>query len=84
MPCYVGNMFVRKKKSAKSDSVAIQIVENRRTDSKVNQKVLRHVGTAKHEHEVQHLVELAEEIMQRMLHESSPLFGNLSFHTHIS
>ena len=72
-------MFVRKKKSTQSDSVAVQIVENRRAGSKISQKVLRHVGTAKHEHEVQHLVELAEEIMQRMLHESSPLFGNLPF-----
>ena len=72
-------MFVRKKKSTKSDQTAIQIVENRRDGSKIKQKVLRHVGTAKHEHEVKGLVELAEEIMQRMLHESSPLFGNLPF-----
>ena len=72
-------MFVRKKKSTKSDQTAIQIVENRRDGSKIKQKVLRHVGTAKHEHEIKGLVELAEEIMQRMLHESSPLFSNLPF-----
>ena len=74
-------MFVRKKKSTKSDQTAIQIVENRRDGSKIKQKVLRHVGTAKHTREIKGLVELAEEIMQRMLHESSPLFRHLSFKT---
>ena len=72
-------MFVRKKQSSRSDNVAIQIVENRREGSKIKQKVLRHVGTAKHEHEVEGLVELAEEIKQRMLHDSSPLFRHIPF-----
>lgn len=72
-------MFVRKKKSSQSDRISIQIVENRRIGSKVSQKVLRHVGSAKHDQEVQHLIDLAEEIMQRMLHESSPLFSKLPF-----
>ena len=72
-------MFVRKKKSHQSERIAIQIVENSRMGSKVSQKVLRHVGTAKHDHEVQHLIDLAEEIMQRMLHESLPLFSKLPF-----
>ena len=72
-------MFVRKKKSNRSGHTAIQIVENRREGSKIKQKVLRHVGTAKHDHEIEGMVELAEEVMQRMLHDSSPLFRHMPF-----
>ena len=72
-------MFVRKKTYKKSKGVAIQIVESKRDGNRVSQKVLRHVGTAKHEHEIQGLVDFAEEIIQRMLHDRSPLFKHLPF-----
>ncbi len=61
----------------------MQIVENRRTGRKKNdtpkQKVLRHVGTAKHPRELPDLLALAATIMQRMEHDSSPLFSDQPF-----
>ena len=46
---------------------------------KVRQKILCHVGSADHPATLEKLLELAEEIMQRMLHDSSPLFRKLPF-----
>ena len=45
-PAILVSMFVRKKTSPRSASIAIQIVENRREGSKISQKVLRHVASA--------------------------------------
>ena len=44
-------MFIRCKKTQNSNT-AIQIVESVRIDSKVVQKVIRHIGTASNEDEI--------------------------------
>lgn len=53
-------MFVRVKTSPKSPKKAVQIVKNVRVGNKVTQKIIRHVGTALTEEELQRLLELAE------------------------
>lgn len=53
-------MFIRRKKSTKIGSVAIQIVENIRIDGKTRQHVIRHVGTASIEEDIVRLKKLAE------------------------
>ena len=44
--CYDDAMFVRTKKSLKTNNTAIQIVENLRADGTTKQRVIRHIGTA--------------------------------------
>lgn len=58
-------MFIRHKKRA-NNTTAIQIVANFRQKGKVVQKVLRHVGIAKNEQEVELLEQLAHCIQIRM------------------
>lgn len=52
-------MFIRTKKSPNSPKIAVQLVENVRTGSKVHQKIIRHFGTALSEEEVEALKKLA-------------------------
>ena len=58
-------MFIRLKKRA-NNTTAIQIVANSRQKGKVVQKILRHVGIAKNEHELEILEQLAHCIKIRM------------------
>lgn len=53
-------MFVRIKTSPNSPKKAVQIVENIRTGNKVKQRIVRHVGTALTDDELEHLKNLAE------------------------
>ena len=55
-------MFVRTKKSPKTDKISVQIVKNIRKDGKVRQVIVRHVGMAKNEEELKHFKRLAEYI----------------------
>ena len=48
-------MFVRTKKSSNTPKTAVQIVENYRIDNKVKQKIIRHVGSASTEQELEKL-----------------------------
>lgn len=65
-------MFVRTKKSPKTPKTAVQIVENYRIDNKVKQKIIRHVGSASTEQELENLTNLAQYLVVRMEVEESP------------
>ena len=52
-------MWTRRKKRTPSRTV-IQIVTSKREGDKVKQKVIRHVGTARNETEIEELEKLAE------------------------
>lgn len=53
-------MFVRIKTTPKSPKKAVQIVKNVRVGNKVSQKIIRHVGTALTDKELEKLLDLAE------------------------
>jgi transposase len=55
-------MFVRTKKSPKTNKTAVQIVKAVRKDGKVSQKIIRHVGMALSDEELKRLLDLAEYI----------------------
>ena len=65
-------MFVRTKKSSNTPKTAVQIVENYRIDNKVKQKIIRHVGSASTEQELENLTNLAQYLIVRMEVEESP------------
>lgn len=70
-------MFIRKKYSPNTPKVAVQICETKRIGSKVQQKILRHVGFALNNEELEKLVELAEYIRYTMETAEMPaLFSN--------
>ena len=71
-------MFVRTKKSPNTPKTAVQIVENYRVNNKVKQKIIRHVGSATKEKDIENLQNLAQYIIVRMEVEESP---QLSFFT---
>lgn len=60
--CYDGVMFVRTKKSLKTNNTAIQIVENLRADGTTKQRVVRHIGTASADKDINCLKQIAETI----------------------
>lgn len=71
-------MFVRVKATPNSPRRSVQIVESRRTGSKVQQSIIRHIGVALDEAEEQELLRLAEVIRARLeaeRSESLPLFA---------
>lgn len=65
-------MFVRIKTSPNSPKKAVQIVESFREGDKVKQKIVRHVGTALTDKELEALLELAEYIKSTIEQESQP------------
>jgi transposase len=65
-------MFVRIKTTPNSPRKSIQIVESRRVDGKIKQRIVRHVGIAMNEDELRRLEELAEHIKSKMEHEIQP------------
>jgi transposase len=68
-------MFIRVKKTPNSPRSSIQIVESMRIEGKVRQKIVKHVGVAKDERELEELKLLAESIKQKLeLENSLPLF----------
>ncbi|MCY3879787.1 MAG: hypothetical protein OXF74_11495, partial [Rhodobacteraceae bacterium] len=69
-------MFIRRKKAGE-DRTKVQIVKSVRTGDKVRQRVLRHVGTAHGEEELERLEGVAEFILEELKAEDSgtaPLF----------
>jgi len=71
-------MFVRIKSTPNSPRRSVQIVESRRTGSRINQSIVRHIGIALDDAEEKELIRLAE-IMRAKLEaersESLPLFA---------
>ena len=68
-------MFIRVKKTPNSPRSSIQIVESTRVEGKVRQKIVKHVGVANDERELEELKILAESIKRKLeLENCLPLF----------
>ena len=65
-------MFIRIKTTSNSPKRAVQIVSSYRDGKKVRQRILRHVGTALDDKELQSMRELAEHIKATMEQERQP------------
>lgn len=59
-------MFIRIKKSKNSPKCSVQIVESKRVDGKVKQKIVKHMGTALEGEELESLKALAESVKLSM------------------
>ena len=64
-------MFIRRRQ-IKNGKTRVQIVETYRVKGKVQQKVLRHVGTAKNDEELGHILKLAEYLKETIENEFCP------------
>jgi len=60
--CYNASMFIRIKKSKNSPKCSVQIVESKRVDGKVKQKIIKHMGTATEGEALESLKALAESV----------------------
>ena len=70
-------MFIRIKKSKNSPKCGVQIVESKRVDGKVKQRIVKHLGTALEGEELEALKALAESIKLSMEQAGQlPLFDN--------
>ena len=70
-------MFIRIKKSKNSPKCGVQIVESKRVDGKVKQKIVKHLGTAMEGEELEALKALAESIKRTMEQAGQlPLFAD--------
>ena len=68
-------MFIRVKKSPNSPRCSIQIVESTRIEGKVRQQIVKHVGVAQDDRELEELKILAESIKRKLeLENCLPLF----------
>ena len=68
-------MYIRVKKTPNSPRSSIQIVESMRIEGKVRQKIVKHVGVAQDEKELEELKILAASIKRKLeLENSLPLF----------
>ncbi|NEW60365.1 IS1634 family transposase [Sulfurovum sp. bin170] len=68
-------MFIRVKKTPNSPRCSIQIVESTRVEGKVRQKIVKHVGVAQDDRELEELKILAESIKRKLeLENCLPLF----------
>lgn len=61
-------MFIRTKKTPRSHSVSVQLVESFRDNGKIKQRVVRHIGTTESEEKLAELKKLAEAIRTELLH----------------
>lgn len=60
-------MFISKKRSKKNPNVYVQLVESYRQDGKMNQRVIKHIGTAPSEEHLEKITKLANEIKEMFL-----------------
>jgi transposase len=68
-------MFIRVKKTPNSPRCSIQIVESTRIEGKVRQQIVKHVGVAQDDRELEELKILAESIKRKLeLENCLPLF----------
>lgn len=65
-------MFVRTKEKP-NGKISVQIVESHRKADKVSQKIIRHVGQAVTDMEVEELKKLAQKIIVEMKNQRSPV-----------
>jgi hypothetical protein len=63
-------MFISKKKK-QNNNVCVQLVESYRSDGKIHQRVIKHIGTATTDESLEHLVKLATEIKGMLLENTS-------------
>jgi transposase len=69
-------MFVRVKTTPKSPRKSVQIVESKRVDGKVKQKIVQHIGVALDDNELEELKSLANSIKIKLeLDEQLPLYS---------
>ena len=68
----IRRMFIRTKYDPKLDRTRVQIVESVRTGKKVRQKILRHVGTAHNESELETIKRLAGQLMDQLRADRTP------------
>lgn len=69
-------MFIRTKTTPNSPRKSVQIVESIRDAGKIKQKIVRHVGIAMDDHELNELLKLAHHIKCKIEEEHAPtLFG---------
>ena len=70
-------MFIRIKKSKNSPKCGVEIVESKRVDGKVKQRIVKHLGTAMEGEELEALKALAESIKRAMEEAGQlPLFAD--------
>ena len=62
-------MYIRIKRTPRSQSISVQLVESFRLDGKIKQRVIRHVGTVQTEEKVEELKQLAEALKIELMHE---------------
>ena len=68
-------MFVRVKSTPNSPRKSVQIVESRRINGKVRQRIVKHIGIAHDEKELEELKDLANSIKRKLeLDEQLPLY----------
>lgn len=65
-------MFVRVKSTPNSPRQSVQLVESYRKDGKIRQRIVRHVGVAMDEDELQRLRDLGEYVKAKLEAESQP------------
>ena len=68
----IRRMFIRTKYDPKHSRTRVQIVESVRTGEKVRQKILRHVGTAHNESELESIKRLAGQLMDQLRADRTP------------
>ena len=61
-------MFIRTKKTPRSKSVSVQLVESFREKGKIKQRVIHHVGTADTKEKIEALIKLAETFKTELQH----------------
>ena len=70
-------MFIRTKKSKNSPKCGVQIVESKRVNGKVQQKIIKHLGTAMEGEELEALKALAQSVKQSIEQSGQlPLFDD--------
>jgi len=65
-------MFVRTKSTPNSPRKSVQIVESVRDGDKVKQRIVRYVGIAMDDQELEQLLKLAEHIKEKIEYERTP------------
>ena len=68
----IRRMFIRTKYDPKHSRTRVQIVESVCTGEKVRQKILRHVGTAHNESELESIKRLAGQLMDQLRADRTP------------
>ena len=67
--CYDDTMFICKRKSSRNDHIYVQIVESYRHQGSTRQRMIKHVGTAKTEDELNQLIQVANVLKVELEHQ---------------